>query len=158
MIERTGVMPLPPAKATIGVSAACSTKSPAGGITSIVSPGARVSFIQFDIFPPGTRFTVTVKGSPVSGELDIAALESAFGDVIARHESLRTIFPDGERGPRQQILAAENSRPALLVTDTTTEALDEALASASRQGFDLAAEIPLRVHLFRLAPANHLKA
>jgi hypothetical protein len=36
-----------------------------------VSPGASVSFIQFDIFPPGTRFTVTVKGSPVPGELDI---------------------------------------------------------------------------------------
>ena len=32
---------------------------------------ASASFIQFDIFPPGTRFTVTVKRSPVSGELDI---------------------------------------------------------------------------------------
>jgi hypothetical protein len=36
-----------------------------------VSPGARRSFIQFDIGPPGTRFTVVVKGSRVSGELDI---------------------------------------------------------------------------------------
>src|SRR5262249_2764334 len=71
MIERIGVMPLPPAKATIGVSPARSTKRPAGGITSIVSPGARGSVIQFDIFPPGTRLTVIVKGSPVSGELDI---------------------------------------------------------------------------------------
>jgi hypothetical protein len=70
-IERTGVMPLPPAKATIGASVARNTNRPAGGIASIVSPGASVSFIQFDIFPPGTRFTVTVKGSPVSGELDI---------------------------------------------------------------------------------------
>ena len=31
----------------------------------------RASFIQLDIRPPGTRFTVVVKGSPVSGELDI---------------------------------------------------------------------------------------
>ena len=71
MIEITGVMPLPPANATIGTSVARSTKSPAGRITSIVSPGASASFIQFDIGPPGTRFTVTVKRSPVSGELDI---------------------------------------------------------------------------------------
>ena len=71
MIERTGVMPLPPAKATIGLSSAPRTKSPDGGSTSIVSPAASVSIIQFDIFPPGTRFTVTVNGSPVSGELDI---------------------------------------------------------------------------------------
>jgi hypothetical protein len=70
-IERIGVMPLPPAKATIGVSAARNTNRPAGGITSILSPGVSASIIQFDIFPPGTRFTVTVKGSPVSGELDI---------------------------------------------------------------------------------------
>ena len=71
MIEITGVMPLPPANATIGTSVSRSTNSPAGRITSMVSPGASVSFIQFDMRPPGTRFTVVVKGSPVSGELDI---------------------------------------------------------------------------------------
>ena len=69
--EMTGVMPLPPANATIGTSVARSTKSPAGRITSMVSPGSRVSFIQFDIRPPGTRLTAVVKRSPISGELDI---------------------------------------------------------------------------------------
>ena len=53
------------------LSTARSTKSPDGGISSIVSPVVSVSFIQFDSLPPATRFTVTVKGSPVSGELDI---------------------------------------------------------------------------------------
>ena len=71
MIEITGVMPLPPANATIGTSVLRSTKSPVGRITSIVSPGASVSIIQFDICPPGTRFTAVAKRSPVSGELDI---------------------------------------------------------------------------------------
>ena len=71
MIEITGVMPLPPAKATIGASLSRSTKSPEGRSTSMVSPGASTSFIQFDMVPSGTRFTVVVKGSPVSGELDI---------------------------------------------------------------------------------------
>ena len=40
-------------------------------MTSMVVPGASVSFIQFDMRPPGTRFTVVVNRSPVSGELDI---------------------------------------------------------------------------------------
>ena len=49
----------------------CSTNRPAGRITSIVVAGARVSFIQFDITPVGTRFTAVLNGSPASGELDI---------------------------------------------------------------------------------------
>ena len=71
MMEMTGVIPLPPAKATSGSSRSCSTKSPVGRSTSIVSPARSASFIQFDIRPPGTRLTVVVNGSPVSGELDI---------------------------------------------------------------------------------------
>ncbi len=71
MIESTGVMPLPPAKATIGASVSRSTKSPVGRMTSTASPAASVSIIQFDMRPPGTRLTVVVNGSSVSGELDI---------------------------------------------------------------------------------------
>ena len=40
-------------------------------MTSIVDPGTSVSFIQFDMRPPSTRFTVVVNGSPTSAALDI---------------------------------------------------------------------------------------
>ncbi len=70
-IDITGVIPLPPAKATTGTVVSRRTKSPAGRMTSIVSPAPSTSFIQFDMRPSTTRFTVVVSGSPVSGELDI---------------------------------------------------------------------------------------
>ena len=49
----------------------------------------------------------------VRGALDRVALEAAVGDLVGRHESLRTIFPDTLGVPRQQILDADAARPGL---------------------------------------------
>src|SRR6185295_10937664 len=92
----------------------------------------------------------------LSGALDVAALEGALGDVVERHESLRTIFPDRLGVPRQEVLAAALARPRLEVVALSEAALDEALAAAARHGFDLANEPPLRVHLFALGEGEHV--
>ena len=54
-----------------------------------------------------------------SGPLDRAALEAALGDVVERHESLRTVFPETLGVPRQLILEAPNARPTLNVLPVT---------------------------------------
>ena len=86
------------------------------------------------------------------GALDRSALAAALGDIVARHESLRTIFPDVLGVPRQEVLAADAARPRLAVVEVSEADLEEALAGAARRGFDLACEPPLRAQLFALEP------
>ncbi|MDX6742791.1 non-ribosomal peptide synthetase [Actinocorallia sp. A-T 12471] len=92
----------------------------------------------------------------LTGELSHEALRRALGDVVTRHESLRTVFPDTAGVPRQQILDPRTAVPALAVVDATEATLPVLLAQAAGRGFDIAAEPPLRAHLFRLAPDEHV--
>ena len=92
----------------------------------------------------------------LTGPLDCAALEAALADLVERHESLRTVFPENLGAPRQLILEALNARPTLNVLPVTEATLAEALAAAAQQSFDLSAQIPLRVHLFALSQTEHV--
>ncbi len=69
--EITGVIPLPPENATIGVLRGTSVKTPAGRVRASTSPSATSSSIQLETRPPGTRFTVVTNSVSVCGELDI---------------------------------------------------------------------------------------
>jgi len=66
-----GVIPLPPANATIGSALSRRQNTPAGAVTSTASPAARLSCSQFETSPPGTRFTVVISSASLSGLLDI---------------------------------------------------------------------------------------
>ncbi|MEU3831006.1 amino acid adenylation domain-containing protein, partial [Streptomyces sp. NPDC029080] len=92
----------------------------------------------------------------LSGRLDRDALRSALGDVVARHESLRTVFPEAEGVPCQQVLAPEAAVPRLTVTPTTEDGLASALETGARYAFELASEPPLRAELFALSEQEHV--
>ncbi|MCX4587514.1 non-ribosomal peptide synthetase [Streptomyces sp. NBC_01481] len=92
----------------------------------------------------------------LTGELDRDALRAALGDVVARHESLRTVFPEAEGVPCQQVLAPEAAVPRLTVTPTTETELPDVLTSAARHAFDLAVEPPLRANLFELSAQEYV--
>ncbi|MGA5207436.1 amino acid adenylation domain-containing protein [Streptomyces variegatus] len=91
-----------------------------------------------------------------TGALDHAALRAALGDVVARHESLRTLFPEAGGVPTQRVLGLERAVPPLPVTPATEESLPGLLTAAARHAFRLDGECPVRAELFTLAPDDHV--
>ncbi|MFJ8473976.1 amino acid adenylation domain-containing protein [Kitasatospora sp. NPDC094011] len=95
----------------------------------------------------------------LTGPLDRAALAAALADVVARHESLRTVFPAEDGRPHQRVLPVGEACPELPVlpfTGRTAEELDAELAARAGTPFDLAAEPPLRTVLFETGGAEHV--
>ncbi|WP_306359963.1 non-ribosomal peptide synthetase [Nocardia sp. CC227C] len=90
------------------------------------------------------------------GELDVDAMRAAVADLIARHEPLRTVYPDGPDGPRQLVLPVETVTPTLDVREVPAAETDECLRAIARVGFDLTTQPGLRIELLRAAPHDHL--
>ncbi|MET0396582.1 MAG: amino acid adenylation domain-containing protein, partial [Longimicrobiaceae bacterium] len=107
---------------------------------------------------PSAVYNMTV-ALRLRGTLDAEALGAALADVVARHESLRTLFPAPDGLPQQLIVSAERSDFGWDVVDATEwppTRLDEAIEETARHTFDLGTEIPLRAKLFRVADEEHV--
>ncbi|WAX80935.1 amino acid adenylation domain-containing protein [Streptomyces sp. KMM 9044] len=92
----------------------------------------------------------------LTGRLDEEALHRALDDVLARHESLRTVFPERDGAPHQLVVEAGRARTDYTVTDVDPEGLDPALSAAAERGFDLERDLPVRATVFRLGPDEHV--
>ncbi|MFF5924379.1 amino acid adenylation domain-containing protein, partial [Streptomyces flavochromogenes] len=87
----------------------------------------------------------------LTGTLDTEALALALVDVIARHESLRTVYPERDGTPYQEIREAGDVRLELPVLTATEDTLADVLTAESAHVFDLAVDLPVEARLIRLA-------
>ncbi|WP_435836474.1 amino acid adenylation domain-containing protein, partial [Streptomyces anthocyanicus] len=92
----------------------------------------------------------------LSGPVDRAALERAIGDVLVRHESLRTVFAADDGGSWQVVLPADRAVGRLDVVDVTAGEVAERVGEAARHAFDLTADIPFLARLFRVSDTEHV--
>ncbi|WP_198289406.1 non-ribosomal peptide synthetase [Rhodococcus sp. AW25M09] len=95
-------------------------------------------------------FTVSI-----SGHLDADAASQALTDLIGRHTTLRTRYPDSDAGP-VQVLEPDPTvaAPDLDVVDFSAAAVSQIV----EQPFDVRAEFPLRARMFAVKPDRHVLA
>ncbi len=140
----------------------------AGGLPRLVA-GERPAVVPLSFAQSRLWFVDQLMGpSPVynmpavlrlTGELDADAMGAALGDVVARHESLRTLFPASEGIPQQLVVSAERADFGWQIIDAggwPESRLGEAIGAVARDSFDLATEIPLRAQLFRVSECEHV--
>ncbi|HTI25432.1 MAG TPA: condensation domain-containing protein, partial [Kutzneria sp.] len=90
----------------------------------------------------------------LTGMLDVEALRLALTDVVARHEALRTVFPEIDGEARQLVL--DDVTVPLGMATVTEETLAAKVSEAANTVFQLEAELPLRVTLLRLDERRHV--
>ena len=104
---------------------------------------------------PGTAYNLPFAWR-LTGQLDTAALTAALGDVVARHESLRTVFATEDGEPYQHIIPAGEATVPVTRTTARSDELEGLIEAAARYEFDLASQLPIRASLFTLAEHEHV--
>lgn len=104
-------------------------------------------------FDPDSAGYVVPLAIRLDGVLDIDALAAAVGDVIERHESLRTVYPAVDGTPTQVVL---DSADVVATCDLTPQPIGERelsrrLAEFTSVGFDVSKGVPLRIALYQLS-------
>ncbi|TLF82504.1 non-ribosomal peptide synthetase [Nocardia cyriacigeorgica] len=94
----------------------------------------------------------------LTGALDLAALHAAIADVLDRHESLRTVYPASDGAGHQVILPVERVLPELAAEAVSRDELPRWLADRALAGFDVAADVPLRIAVAELGADEHVLA
>ncbi|WP_051028054.1 non-ribosomal peptide synthetase [Nocardia higoensis] len=105
-------------------------------------------FNQYDTASGAYNMPIALR---LRGELDIDALRSAMADVLARHESLRTRYPDHDGTLIQVIEPPDRVDHELSVVDARSDELLSAVTEFAGAGFDVSSRAPVRARLFRAA-------
>lgn len=125
-----------------------------------LSPGQQGILLQHNAAPGSPIFNVPA-ALELTGPLDEHALRRALTDLVARHEVLRTTFPQHATGAAQAIHPPHEAELpvrdlGILPAAEQTQAARELLDNEAAIPFDLEHETSLRCRLVRLDTERHV--
>ncbi|WP_268960748.1 non-ribosomal peptide synthetase, partial [Rhodococcus sp. T7] len=107
-------------------------------------------------FEPGSAVNNIPVAIRLSGSLDVAALQAAVADVVARHESLRTVYPEIDGVGFQVAVPVADAVPDLTPVRVAEGVVLDRVVDLMSAGFDVTAGVPVRAALFEVSPAEHV--
>jgi amino acid adenylation domain-containing protein len=113
-----------------------------------------------DRMRPGLPWYNVGIGARLRGALDVPALERALGEIVRRHETLRTVFSVDGDAPVQHVLpfappALERAELGDVATGEREDAVDRWMTVTADHPFDLARGPLFRASLLRVADDDH---
>ncbi|MDI9897100.1 amino acid adenylation domain-containing protein [Rhodococcus sp. IEGM 1381] len=94
----------------------------------------------------------------LTGDLDVAALQGAVSDIVHRHESLRTLYPETDGRARQSVVTEGIEVPDITPIAVRPDELVAVLTDAVGMPFDVTIQVPLRAWLYRLSDREYVLA
>ncbi|WP_327141962.1 non-ribosomal peptide synthetase [Nocardia sp. NBC_01327] len=109
-------------------------------------------------FDPGSAVDNVPLAVRLSGALDVEALRAAARDLVARHEVLRTIYPEVDGEGYQLVLPLGDPRavPHLSLEEVDPAAIAARVGEVAGAGFDITATPPIRLRLLRIGADDHV--
>ncbi|MEU6452752.1 condensation domain-containing protein, partial [Streptomyces sp. NPDC046979] len=161
--------------AEVGVRALFEVSTPAGLAARVAgADGARVGLTRWErpervplsfaqrrlwflaqLEGPSATYNIPI-ALRLEGALDVVALRAAFGDVLGRHEVLRTVFPVVDGEPYQQVLTAGEVGEVLRVARAAEWEVADLVMEETGHRFDLGGEAPLRALLVGIDEDVHV--
>src|SRR5262249_27377828 len=151
---------------TVAKFAALLASGAGAGRRPVLAAGPRPSRLPLSAMQRGLWFLDQLEGpSPtynvplavrLRGGVGAGGLGQALGDVVGRHEALRTVFAVSDGVPYQLVRPAGQARVPLPVISADGQSLDGLVAAHAARPFDLASDLPLRAALIKLSAQDHV--
>lgn len=103
---------------------------------------------QFDASSSAYNMPVALR---LPAGTDPSLVLAALRDVLERHESLRTYFPDDGNGPRQQVQPTNEVLSEIATRTVSPDDLMSIVGELASTGFDVASDVPLRAEVLSVA-------
>ncbi|WP_307854257.1 non-ribosomal peptide synthetase [Rhodococcus sp. B50] len=85
----------------------------------------------------------------LTGRLDVEAIRAAVRDLVARHETLRTVYPEVDGVPVQDVLPVEAFVPDLVPIEVDSGDVQAEIEAVLATRFDVTREVPVLARLLR---------